>query len=100
MHGNSVGGTNPALLEAMAACPRILAIDVVFSRDVLGKKGYYFSMDTIVDMLQKAPTFPDKREELRKRVETLYQWDAVAESYMAIVEGCDYTYRPINFGQK
>ena len=100
VHGNSVGGTNPALLEAMATCSRILAIDVIFSREVLGEQGHYFTRDSIDEMFLKSPLFPDNREKLRKRAESNYQWDAVAESYMAIAEGCDYTYRPINSGQK
>ena len=47
VHGNSVGGTNPALLEAMAACPRIMAIDTVFNHEVLGETGIYFDSDDI-----------------------------------------------------
>lgn len=94
VHGNSVGGTNPALLEAMATCPRILAIDIIFSKDILGELGHYFIVDNLVDIFRRAPLFPDRQEELRARVEGNYQWDAVADSYMAIVEGRDPTYRP------
>ncbi|MGH3090505.1 MAG: DUF1972 domain-containing protein, partial [Rubrobacteraceae bacterium] len=47
VHGNSVGGTNPALLEAMASCPRVLAVDVRFSREMLGDTGYFFRSNTL-----------------------------------------------------
>ena len=94
VHGNSVGGTNPALLEAMASCPRILAIDVVFSRDVLGEDGCYFTLDSIEEIFIKALSLPDRRKKLENRVKSAYQWDAVADSYMAIVECRDPVYRP------
>lgn len=94
IHGNSVGGTNPALLEAMATCPRILAIDVPFSRDVLGEYGSFFSMDNLIRAFQNGVILPDQRSEMKKRAQNLYQWDAVADSYMAIVEDHDPTYRP------
>jgi glycosyltransferase involved in cell wall biosynthesis len=41
-HGHSAGGTNPSLLEAMAAGARILAHDNPFNRSVLEKGALYF----------------------------------------------------------
>ena len=41
-HGHSVGGTNPALLEAMAAKSFIFAHDNVFNRDVLEHNAFFF----------------------------------------------------------
>lgn len=42
-HGHSSGGTNPSLLEAMAASARICAHDNPFNREVLGKGAYFFA---------------------------------------------------------
>jgi len=42
-HGHSVGGTNPSLLEAMAAKSFIFAHDNVFNRDVLEQNAFFFS---------------------------------------------------------
>ena len=39
LHGHSVGGTNPSLLRAMGAGASVLAWDVVFNREVLGRGG-------------------------------------------------------------
>ena len=51
-HGHSVGGTNPALLEAMAAKSFIFAHDNVFNRDVLEHNAFFFRNDTeIKEML-------------------------------------------------
>ncbi len=43
IHGHSVGGTNPSLVQAMATGCRIIAHDNAFSREILGEKavGYY-----------------------------------------------------------
>jgi glycosyltransferase involved in cell wall biosynthesis len=94
VHGNSVGGTNPALLEAMSICPRIIAIDVIFSREILGHAGIYFSLENLDQIFRDSISFPDIGEELRNNVYNNYQWDAVAISYMAILKNTDCTYVP------
>jgi glycosyltransferase involved in cell wall biosynthesis len=38
-HGHSVGGTNPALVQAMAAGAPVVARDTVYNREVLGNAG-------------------------------------------------------------
>lgn len=97
VHGNMVGGTNPALLEAMAACPRILAVDVPFSREVLGDTAEFFSPHDMTIAFRKVMEYPDKSALLRERVHGRYQWDAVAESYMRLIEGQPADYSPLAF---
>ncbi len=87
VHGNSVGGTNPALLEAMASCPRIMAIDCEFSREVLGDLGVLFDPQDITPTFEEAMKLPDQSEALRRRVTQNYRWDAVAQSYLRLAEG-------------
>lgn len=43
LHGHTVGGTNPSLVEAMAAHNPVLAHDNVFNRWVLGAGGRFFA---------------------------------------------------------
>jgi glycosyltransferase involved in cell wall biosynthesis len=51
VHGHSVGGTNPALLEAMAAGAFIFAHGNIFNKDVLNDDAYFFeSVDELQDM--------------------------------------------------
>lgn len=95
VHGNSVGGTNPALLEAMAACPRVLAIEGPFSREVLGDTGYFFSPGDMVAVLRGVPGLRDRSEAMRNRVRTRYRWDAVAESYVRLARGQPAAYAPM-----
>jgi glycosyltransferase involved in cell wall biosynthesis len=93
VHGNFVGGTNPALLEAMATCPRVLAVDVPFSREVLGDTGYFFEPDEMATSFRSVLSHPDRSAAMRDRVQSRYRWDSVAESYMRLVEGRPADYR-------
>jgi glycosyltransferase involved in cell wall biosynthesis len=94
VHGNSVGGTNPALLEAMATCPRVLAIDCVFSRETLGDTGSYFMPQSISDDIRRVMASCNQRNQLGDRVYRNYQWEAVSQAYMAVAEGKDPAYEP------
>lgn len=98
VHGNTVGGTNPALLEAMASCPRIFAVDVPFSREVLGPEGHFFSSSDMAVSLRSMLDCPDEAAAVRRRVRALYQWDAVARSYMRVAEGQRADYSPVEAG--
>lgn len=95
MHGNSVGGTNPALLEAMAVCPRIMAIDCEFTHEMLGDMGSFFNPQKMEKNFREALSIPDCSQELSKRVNENYQWDAVSEAYIQIVKGNLPIYRPL-----
>lgn len=75
VHGNSVGGTNPALLEAMSSCPRVLAIDGPFSRELLGGTGYYFIPDSMALSLRAAPHYQDRSTIMQQRLRSRYDWD-------------------------
>jgi glycosyltransferase involved in cell wall biosynthesis len=93
VHGNSVGGTNPALLEAMAVCPRIMVIDIDFSHELLGDLGVFFESAGIDRGFVKCVDSPDIRNLLCRRVSENYQWDAVSRSYLALVNGVKSNYQ-------
>ncbi|MBE0596626.1 MAG: DUF1972 domain-containing protein [Desulfuromonadales bacterium] len=92
VHGNEVGGTNPALLQAMAnGCPT-LAIDVPFSRDVLDDTGIFFAHET-EDLRQKMGwtlAHPEElnllREKAVARIREHYSWEEVADGYERLFE--------------
>lgn len=94
VHGNTVGGTNPALLEAMDGCPRVLAVDGPFSREVMGKDGLFFTPDGMVNAFRGVLASPDESSALQERVRSLYRWEAVAESYVRLMDGKPANYRP------
>lgn len=93
VHGNTVGGTNPALLEAMEGCPRVLAVDGPFSREVVGEDGLFFTPDGMVNAFRGVLASP-AGPALQERARSLYQWDAVAEAYVRLTEGRPADYRP------
>lgn len=87
IHGNEVGGTNPALLQSMAAGSFILARDVAFNREVLGDCGIFYGKNEdslfkqMMWTLDHEPLLARFRSKARKRVRENYSWDEVAESY-------------------
>ena len=94
VHGNSVGGTNPALLEAMASSPRTMAIDCEFSQEVLGPLGLLFDPKRISPTFRMSVGSANQHGPLSSRVNQFYQWDAVADAYMQLVEEGKAEYRP------
>lgn len=98
VHGNHVGGTNPALLEAMDGCPRVLAVDGPFSREVVGDDGLFFDPEGMVDAFRGVLGSPDDSAAMRERVRARYRWDAVVESYERLAHGKPAGYRPARAG--
>jgi glycosyltransferase involved in cell wall biosynthesis len=84
-HGHSVGGTNPALVQAMACgCP-IVARDTTYNREVLGTVGTYVSPDSIeisraiVELMRSDGS--ERSKALQNRAAERYSWPAVCASY-------------------
>ena len=87
VHGNEVGGTNPALLNAMASGCFVLARDVPFNREVLQVGGGYFGKD-INDLREKLAWVLKYSQEAKKLAERgtriikeHYDWDSVVSEY-------------------
>lgn len=90
LHGHSVGGTNPSLIEAMAAGGMVIAHDNRFNRWVLGEGGLFFaSADALAPMLS-APPSGATRERLMAaaadRCRADFLWPRILERYTAVVE--------------
>lgn len=84
-HGHSVGGTNPSLLEAMAAGCFILANDNIFNRTVLNDNAFYYtSASDITRLLQDADIFRHKQEMTANnlhRIEQEYSWERLIDRH-------------------
>ena len=85
LHGHSVGGTNPALLEAMAANTFILAHDNQFNKSVINNNAYYFnSSSTLAALLNDKEIEKNKIEFAKnnlKRIDKVYRWSIVVNQY-------------------
>lgn len=84
-HGHSVGGTNPSLLEAMAAGCFILANDNIFNRSVLKDNAiYYNSPAEVTRILDDEKCFADKEALIVnniQRISTDYSWERLVDQH-------------------
>ena len=85
IHGHSVGGTNPSLLEAMASKNITICHDNSFNREV-AKDGLFFKnsdeLDTILSKIEHTPRRYDNQiDELYKRIVIHYNWGSIAKRY-------------------
>lgn len=88
VQATEVGGTHPALVEAMGYGNAILANDVPEHRETLGEAGrYYRGPQQLARELQTVLDDQALAEELRRqahqRARDHYGWDAVTDSYEA-----------------
>ncbi len=92
VQATEVGGTHPALVEAMGFGNTILANDVPEHRETLGEAGrYYQGPEALARELQAILDDPDTARELgrraHERASAIYGWDAIADAYEAWLEG-------------
>lgn len=88
LHGHEVGGTNPTLLEALAATRVNLLLDVPFSREVGEDGALYWSKDpgSLRALLEKAVNLSEEEKEAlgekaRKRIREHYLWEEIIRRY-------------------
>lgn len=87
LHGHSVGGTNPSLLEALACGNWVLAHDNPFNREVARDAADYFStpeqlalaLDRVVGLVDTERRARSRRA--RSIVTEHYTWDGIADAY-------------------
>jgi glycosyltransferase involved in cell wall biosynthesis len=87
IQATEVGGTHPALIEAMGSGGAVLALDTPENREVGGDAVGYFGLrpDTLSGILCEwlADAGPREalRERARRRAAAEYGWDAVTDAY-------------------
>lgn len=86
-HGHSVGGTNPFLLEAMAAGCFIFAHDNIFNRAVLKENAFYYpSADKVTEYLNRIDTIAEgsKIQYTARNIEVIrneYSWESLIDKH-------------------
>jgi glycosyltransferase involved in cell wall biosynthesis len=84
-HGHSAGGTNPSLLEAMAASATICAHDNVFNRSVLGNDALYFKNEfdiaKILDAHSQKPDYTLFTANNLAKIGQNHAWKNIIASY-------------------
>ena len=91
VHATEVGGTHPALIEAMGRGALVLYLDTVENREVAGGAGLPFTVANLAAVMQQALELPAAEQaRLRaaavERVQDRYSWDAVTDEYVALFE--------------
>jgi glycosyltransferase involved in cell wall biosynthesis len=88
IQATEVGGTHPALIEAMASGGAVLAHDTPENREVGGDAVGYFHLrpvETLSEVLREWLANPLIRDEFRlrarKRAAERYSWEQVTDSY-------------------
>lgn len=86
IHGHSVGGTNPSLLEAMIMKNIIIAHENEFNREVCNNSVLYFrdfqDLKNKIDSVEENPIKYDEfKQKCYLQVKNKYSWDTIVEEY-------------------
>jgi glycosyltransferase involved in cell wall biosynthesis len=92
IHATEVGGTHPALIEAMGRGALVLYRNTPENAEVAQDAGIPFESGDLAAALRRVLAMPEEgRERLRQaameRVRARYSWDAVTDAYEKLLKG-------------
>lgn len=94
IHATEVGGTHPALVEAMGAGQVVFYLENRENREVAAEAGLGFRFvgrpslaQRLAEFLADPQRYSGLRERARQRVAACYRWDEVASAYERLLEG-------------
>jgi glycosyltransferase involved in cell wall biosynthesis len=88
VHGHSVGGTNPALLQALGAGAPSIALDTVFNREVIKADEQLYQPDAAIlgGLIRDTLADPERQRRWSARgrdiVREHYSWPDIADRYL------------------
>ena len=92
LHGHSVGGTNPTLVESLAAAAVTVCHDNPFNRETTGNIGYFFhdatSLAEAVHQLEQSDKellLSNKKNAVRLAQEK-YDWSSIVNAYEKLIQ--------------
>jgi rhamnosyltransferase len=92
IHGHSVGGTNPSLLEAISSRNVVFAFDVPYNHEVLSEYGYYYKnaneLGKLIDIIEKDFKETDREKIInyyKQILEGKYNWNIVIKKYESLL---------------
>lgn len=86
IHGHSVGGTNPSLVEALFHTDRMISFDCSFNRATLLDAGGYFVDAAALAAQLRSGVMPIPAAGLAQ-LRATYRWEGIAGRYLALLEG-------------
>ena len=88
LHGHSVGGTNPSLIEALATTKLNLLYDVGFNREVAEEGALYWNLEdmNLANLINECDKMDENRikelnELAKKRINEEYTWEKIVDKY-------------------
>ncbi|MEE8161586.1 MAG: DUF1972 domain-containing protein [Acidobacteriota bacterium] len=91
VHATEVGGTHPALIEAMGAGCLVLVNGTVENREVIGEAGFLYpfnDLESLGQLMHQICSRPEEYDRYRKlaqnRVQEFYNWEEVVTRYEAL----------------
>lgn len=87
IHGHSVGGTNPGLLEAMAETDVNMLFDVSFNKYVGGDAARYFNSDAkLAELINEIDVISEQEKKefgvkAKERMLEKYTWKHIVDEY-------------------
>jgi glycosyltransferase involved in cell wall biosynthesis len=90
IHGHQVGGTNPSLIEALAAGNAVLAHDNPFNRWVVGDEAGFFNGEDECASALEQTLYDDAllmrmRQSSRKRHAEAFTWERILSEYESLL---------------
>ena len=91
IHATEVGGTHPALIEAMGAGCLVLVNETAENREVVGEAGFLYPFNEVgplAQLIRRVSSRPEDygpyRVQAQQRVRDLYNWETVVTQYEAM----------------
>lgn len=88
LHGHEVGGTNPSLLEALAATDLNLVLGVEFGKEVAGDAALYWSKEDgdLQRLIEQAERLTKEQilalgKKAKERISRYYSWEKLVKDY-------------------
>ncbi len=85
VHGHSVGGTNPSLVEALFHHDRIIAFDCAFNRATLNGSGEYFTVKDHLCRLISEIECGRIDDTVLRTLKERYLWRNIVSSYLQVL---------------
>jgi glycosyltransferase involved in cell wall biosynthesis len=91
VHATEVGGTHPALIEAMGRGALTLYLDNPENAEVAGGAGLPFTQGNLCSVMRQVIEMPEQEREewrsrARERVRSRYSWDSVTDAYESLLK--------------
>lgn len=93
VHGTIVGGTHPALIEAMGFGNCVIVADTPENHEVVADAGIFFDPSNVEDLREKLQFIIDNpplrityREKAIERIRNYYNWDTITSKYEALFQ--------------